>query len=396
MDKAERFFYDLGVEVAGPLLVGMVDWLAQRVRADGVDHVLFLARDGFILRQIWQMRVPDDLQAVPTTYLLASRRSLGFARIHELDLAAKRLLAFEKGETVPAYLKRLPFRVNVDKLHTDLGLPLAADAIMDDLLYGTILQALEPDILQAARAERAAYEAYLREIGILDATRIAVVDAGWYGSLQHALAQLPCLSKAALQGYYLGLFPQPEYLDRQGLVLSGWLINGDSGKRFEELVLMVQLLDFFCSVDQPGFVCMRMNPLQKPEPVFVSQTLSDFQKSAIEQLQLGVLEVAARAEVAPQESCPEALYAKLRSTGLMPNAREIEFLSRLQGVRGIDVSSTSTFAVRSHWGRYLFNWNTLYRDYKSALWRPGFWAQLSAWERFLLKVISPVGTKDFS
>ncbi len=394
MQTPEKFFYRLGHTVAGPLLCGMIDWLGRRVRARKEEHILFLARDGYILQKIWQQRAPEDLKPIPHTYLLASRRSLGFARIREWDAAARKLLHFEVGERLGAYLRRLPVSIDLSALEKRMGRALDPDARMQAALFEAMLPTLKPLVLERAERERAAYETYLERCGILGTERLAVVDAGWYGSLQHALAALPCLQKAHLSGYYLGVFPEPPYLNRAGMSLSGWLIDGEPGERFRELRAMVLILDFFCSADMPGLDYMRFNEAGEPEPVFAPYTLSDYQRTAVLHLQTGILDFAKEAPVHPADRCPESLYTRLRKVGLHPDAEEIAHLSRLEGVRGIDVSSNATFARRSHPLRYLFNWSAFYRDYKAALWRPGFWAQLNTLERFILKRISPIGTED--
>lgn len=394
MQTPEKFFYQLGHEVAGPLLCGMIDWLGRRVRSEGEEHILFLARDGHILQKIWQIRAPGDLRLIPHTYLLASRRALGFARIQQWDAAARKLVKFEEGEPLGSYLERLPVSVDLPDLETQLGRSLDAGMRMGGALFEEILPLLKPLILERAGRERAAYEAYLHRCGITGSKRLAVVDAGWYGSLQHALAALPSLREAHLCGYYLGVFPEPPYLDRSAMSLHGWLIDGEAGERFRELRAMVLILDFFCSADLPGFAHMRLNEAGEPEPVFVPHAPGDYQRTAIRELQRGILECAKAAPENPADRCPEPLYAKLRAVGFTPDAEAVAHLGRLEGVRGIDVSSNAKFAQRASSLRYLCNWSAFYSDYKAALWRPGFWAQLNAVERFILKRISPIGTQD--
>ena len=67
---------------------GMVDWMVGQMRKDPPEKIFFLARDGQIVQEVWQRRVPSDLSGISTHYLLASRRALCMAAIRSLDTPA--------------------------------------------------------------------------------------------------------------------------------------------------------------------------------------------------------------------------------------------------------------------------------------------------------------------
>ena len=61
-----------GCEIFGPLLFGFTQWLAARLREDGITDVYFLARDGYMLMRAF---AELGLSGIDTHYLYCSRRS---------------------------------------------------------------------------------------------------------------------------------------------------------------------------------------------------------------------------------------------------------------------------------------------------------------------------------
>lgn len=65
----------LGYYAVGTHLLALAKWLLCRCRADGVKRLVFLARDGALLRQAVEL-LRTDADAVETDYIPASRRCL--------------------------------------------------------------------------------------------------------------------------------------------------------------------------------------------------------------------------------------------------------------------------------------------------------------------------------
>ncbi len=67
---------ELGYTVFGPVVMGFLAWIAQHPAMRDVDHVYFLSREGYLLRQVWEgIRAAGGGELAPSTYLLTSRRS---------------------------------------------------------------------------------------------------------------------------------------------------------------------------------------------------------------------------------------------------------------------------------------------------------------------------------
>lgn len=65
--------YRLGYSVFGPLLLGYIKWVHNKIIADKVHTLLFCSRDGYILKKCFDYLYPNEFQ---TEYFYISRRAI--------------------------------------------------------------------------------------------------------------------------------------------------------------------------------------------------------------------------------------------------------------------------------------------------------------------------------
>jgi hypothetical protein len=98
---------------------------------------------------------------------------------------------------------------------------------------------MERAVLERAKAERELTMAYLRECGVLDARRIMLVDIGWGGTLQQALARL--LAGAGeprqIRGYYLSTDDRILKLDEAAGPARAWFVNASEPAWMQDQML---------------------------------------------------------------------------------------------------------------------------------------------------------------
>ncbi len=65
---------------------------------------------------------------------------------------------------------------------------------------------------------------YLKQEGLLDSVRYAVVDSGWVGTIQKSIRTLLAQERPEIhiQGYYFGLYELPE--ERNGCTYKAFLL----------------------------------------------------------------------------------------------------------------------------------------------------------------------------
>lgn len=211
-----------GYGAAGPMLFSFVQWLIRRVRAQGHEKVLFLARDGYLLKLIYdQIRasgVYGDLP--PSGYLYVSRRAAAVPAIfgwndivdlYHLSFGNRKIGDFiesrfglSKDQIDPSVLKKHGYAIN-DQIHQQV----------DVVKHLELLGDLAPAIIANAADERAALLQHFADNGLVTGREnMCVVDIGYSGSIQkymnrifggapwqHHSLQIPGGAKIA--GYYL-------------------------------------------------------------------------------------------------------------------------------------------------------------------------------------------------
>jgi FMN phosphatase YigB (HAD superfamily) len=183
------FWRDLGRYHVGPLIYGFAHWLNAMVEREGIENLIFVARDGWL-----PFRVFGALnQRCRSTYAYLSRAVLVQAALEKLpEVALKQLVS-----GVPAPLSDYVGRIGT--LREEL-LPLALQAFGGDptIRSGRDRQKLSEFFqahrdLFAARGKEASavLRTYMEELQAFDRPeRAAIVDIGWSGTGAALLADL--------------------------------------------------------------------------------------------------------------------------------------------------------------------------------------------------------------
>lgn len=200
--------YHIGYSLVGPLLVSFAHWLILQARADGIERLYFLSREGKLMKDLYDCW-SEGLTDVPSSdYLVISRRAAGVAAISTLDdvLAIAKMVYFTN--TLENFLYTRYGLVLSDQRWDEVAERTGWDRTaevsvqkgekIDGLL--PLLQTLEPDILARAGQERPAFLHYLAGKGLDRDSKQAVVDVGYGGSVQ---AYLNRLLPHKVHGYYL-------------------------------------------------------------------------------------------------------------------------------------------------------------------------------------------------
>ncbi|MDD2308770.1 MAG: HAD hydrolase-like protein [Desulfuromonadaceae bacterium] len=210
------FYEEWGRGIVAPLLVSFIHGLAEKVRTGSVDSLYFMAREGFLLKKMfdvfWQSMYPDEPPR--TVYLCISRYTAFISSIREMG-DRERILAFNGVRKVESFLTRLGLRdmTRLAGLLEEFNLKLSDDCtdkyIMRkmDLLFGD--DRFLGMLLSRAKNMRSALRAYLKEHGFFTDNRgtSMLVDIGWLGTIQDSLehAFRDDASFPNLEGAYLGL-----------------------------------------------------------------------------------------------------------------------------------------------------------------------------------------------
>lgn len=197
--------------VLAPILIHYCYWLHDEAKRDGVDQLLFLARDGYLLQQLYIAVIPES-ERLTSHYAFASRRLFNVPAIRELDdTALNFLVGDQRRMPVAKYLARIGISPTVCARELTASGFADAESIIDPAhdipRLKELYRRLEPRILRQTAAERELVTSYIRGMVDVDSGRCGVVDVGWNGTLQASLEAVMELEPGKIKGYYVGLYP---------------------------------------------------------------------------------------------------------------------------------------------------------------------------------------------
>ncbi len=200
---------DLGYSLLGPMMVGFASWVLKSALQRGVEDIYFLARDGKVVKQCYDLIAPKG--SPRSHYILASRRSVNVAGLTcEADI-----LALMKSNMSPCSLRLLmKNRFGLDDLDRFEGLATKSgfsgldekvswDRCRVDLESFLTSPLVVRAILENAAAEAAELRSHYAEAGLSphsDGSKIAFVDIGHTGSIQRGIGRH--LGLTGTNGFY--------------------------------------------------------------------------------------------------------------------------------------------------------------------------------------------------
>lgn len=216
-DIEPNSYEELGFLYGGAANLGFLEWIKERARQDGIDHVLFLSRDGYALERI--ARTQGNCELPDFCYFLGSRTAYTLAAITADNFSQFFPFLLSGGDGLAPYelLERIGVQPPSPRIMADLG--LGADVRVSPALYEKIcsfLYAYRWEILKVCQRNRRALYQYLKQVGLKPGSRVALVDVGWSGTTQEAFEQVVRpLMDLEIFGYYFCLADTPERLRRE-------------------------------------------------------------------------------------------------------------------------------------------------------------------------------------
>lgn len=210
-------YAELGFIYGGAATVGFLQWIKERARVDGIDHVLFLSRDGYTLERI--ARSQPDSELPDFCYFLGSRTAYTLAAIKADNFSQflPFLLSGADGLAPCELLKRIGVQPPSPQVMADLGLgtEVRVSLALHEKL-ASFLYAYRWEILKVCQRNRRALYNYLKQIGLSEGSKVALVDVGWNGTTQEAfeLAVRPLMDLEVF-GYYFCLADTPGRFQRE-------------------------------------------------------------------------------------------------------------------------------------------------------------------------------------
>ena len=216
--------YKIGFNLVGPLLASTAQWLINEAKNDGVEHLYFLAREGKIMKDVYDLWA-EKIDGSPTSsYLTVSRRACSVPLIENFD----DILRIAKSDYYPNHIssfliERFGLELTDDNWY-DLSNEVGIDKNticeirnenLDKII--PILMKVSKCIYEIASKERENIMRYLTSAGLINGVKSAVVDVGYGASIQSYLCRLTNLQ---INGYYLMTDERAEEISKKHNVLA--------------------------------------------------------------------------------------------------------------------------------------------------------------------------------
>ena len=201
-DKENNYWRNFGFVYGGPAVFSYMNWLKKQIIKDNINEVLFVARDGYSLKKVFDLIKPES---VKTHYIYAPRIiyyliTLDFSMIKyfHLDDAIKSVLEYYKDKD--EYLQKKT--------------PKITSAIEG---YKFILSNIEI-YKKLAKLEYKNYKEYIEKFNI-GKNNIGIVDTGSLFKTSQKIISL-FLGNENITGYYWVLFKNKIYKSNQYIAKS--------------------------------------------------------------------------------------------------------------------------------------------------------------------------------
>lgn len=214
LKSAHDLPYAIGYWILGPIFTTFMHEVIDRIAQDGCQTVIFPAREGFLLKQIYEILVEAkrDFHAPPAHYIFLSRRSTFLPSAPEVGIRE-----LTRGHENSTSLRIICTKLNLDIDRLKSIIDESSYYQLDDLIANPRQDArlhefvVHPDFVAYFEAERNKQSQmlsdYLDQFGLAQVSKAAFVDVGWVGTIQESLALTfrPEKEIPALHGYYMAL-----------------------------------------------------------------------------------------------------------------------------------------------------------------------------------------------
>ncbi len=199
--------YNVGYSLLGPMLGSMAQWLIDNAATDHVERLYFLAREGQLMKSVYDVWASDLPDAPSADYLVVSRRTCGVPLIKSME----DILTISKSDyhlnTAGNFLtERFGLELSDtawEQIHREVGIgkdtPVEVHHENLSVLTPLLLKVAD-DIFAQASKEHESLTLYLKSMGLMEGQKSAVVDVGYGATIQNYLCKL---TQQKIDGYYL-------------------------------------------------------------------------------------------------------------------------------------------------------------------------------------------------
>lgn len=197
-------YYKEGYRIFGPLLLGFCQWIDEQLRLKQFDQVLFLSRDGYIIQKAYELVYKKS----DNSYVLFSRRSVTVPQLYQaknFQDVVEIVAYIKREETMHTFLHKIGIEDKEfeQELVDRYGEIIYRDKLINDEYQG-FFDYIKLPMYENSYKEKEACKEYISSV--INGQNIAIVDIGWYGTMQHNIIKLieDLKLNINISGLYLG------------------------------------------------------------------------------------------------------------------------------------------------------------------------------------------------
>ena len=227
-NQSSNAYFNIGYNYFGQLIMGFSQWLYKEYTTKKFNRILFFSRDGFIMQKAFHLLYPN----IQSEYVYVSRRSLTVPKLTNVKSWREiidTIAYIKREETWDTLFHKIGLEdyILIEKYKKEYGEYVSKK----DLLcgkYDSVFDDISDAIHHNAIKERLEAKKYLEPL--FDG-KVAIVDIGWYGTMQKSLLDFFENQTLDITGYYLGYLKKEGYPKMNAFGYLYDYINGDSFNR---------------------------------------------------------------------------------------------------------------------------------------------------------------------
>lgn len=335
----------------GPL-IGLTLFALAEARRRGIRRIYFMSRDGHLPLAIARKLLARQDQSVELAYLPCSRQAILLpSLVDDLPKLAWTLADNTLGRPLRVVLNALGIAPQ-----TTTGLAQQAGLAPDQPISGQeghdavrrLIEFHRALVVLTLRQRREAALAYLEEAGFLAPGPRMVVDVGWRGSVQKALARLTGAAPTDIFGAYLGLWPDALCAELGPFNAAGYLFSFGHPKANADLVRQGYILFELYFSAPHGPVSHYIREDGRMAPVFAAEpereaivrhqaiaAIAENNLAAFDELD-AIIDGAWPETIDPHSALSEMIPLLAR-----PSAGDVAAINRVPFVHGVDSTVSS-------------------------------------------------------
>ncbi len=273
--------WQTGANVLGPLLVGFVLWVLLDAERRNIRRLYFVARDGWIMREVALRLQPWAGNGIDLRYLHGSRQAWHLPSLDANNPAADWVLENLDKTNLDSFLGRLGLdwttaasiviKIGFTEADRSCAIGIKRRAMVEQLLADTSFRVL---LAAAITDARKTLHDYLRQEGFADPSPMALIDIGWFGRMQDSLKQAiqtdRTLNWLPLFGYYLGLARRSRTSTKAASMC--YISEAEMNPCARALHQNRVLAEIMCSAGHGTTMGFRHDPVGTVEPILAPYT----------------------------------------------------------------------------------------------------------------------------